>query len=384
MQPAYDVVVAGAGPAGTAAARVCAEHGLSVLCIEEHASIGFPVQCAGLISLAAFDECAVSRRSIQNTITGARIVTSTGSALVIDASKPKAYVVDRALLDQEMAHAAAEAGAEFLIKTAVTGVGNSRVVTRGIEGHREISFRILIAADGPRGTVARSLGISRSPVFLAGIQAEGKRESEPGLVELFPDASPEFFGWAIPSGEGRTRAGLCGTSGVRERFTSFMKRIGLHSDIHFVTGTIPLGTMPRTYGHKTLFVGDAGGFAKPTSGGGVYTGVRSAKHAAEVAVACCETDNFSDTALADYERRWKEDLGHELSLGFRLFLMRQHLGVATVDRMIEAMNDPAIISQIVKYADMDRPAKIAGILMKNPSLIRFFSPVLLSGIRSFL
>jgi hypothetical protein len=32
---------------------------------------------------------------------------------------------------------------------------------------------------------------------------------------------------------------------------------------------------------------------------------------------------------------------------------------------------------------MDRPGKIAGILMKNPSLFRFFSPLLLSGIRSF-
>ena len=73
MPPAYDIVVAGAGPAGAAAARACAESGLSVLCIEEQGSIGYPVQCAGLLSLAAFDECAVSRRSIQNTVTGARV-----------------------------------------------------------------------------------------------------------------------------------------------------------------------------------------------------------------------------------------------------------------------------------------------------------------------
>ena len=383
MRPAYDVVVAGAGPVGCAAARACAEQGLSVLCAEEQGTIGYPVQCAGLLSLAAFNECAVSRRPIQNTVTGARIIPSSGQALVINAGIPRAYVVDRALLDLEMAQAAADAGAEFRPKTAVCGIQDGKVITRGVNGCEEISFRILIAADGPRGTIARSLGMARSPVFLAGIQSEGILHKESSLVELYPDASPEFFGWVIPVGEGRARAGLCGTVQVPERFASFIKRIGLQSGMHLVTGTIPLGTMPRTYGQRTLFVGDAGGFAKPTSGGGVYTGVRSARHAAAVAAACCEQDCFSDSALAEYERRWQADLGRELTLGYRLFLMRQHLPTETVDRMIHAMNDPVIIQEILQYGDMDRPAKITDVLIRNPSLLRFFSPLLLSGIRSF-
>ena len=129
-------------------------------------------------------------------------------------------------------------------------------------------------------------------MYLAGIQAEGKRESDPDLVELYPGASPEFFGWVIPSGNDRARVGLCGTRLVRERFLAFVKRIGLRSDLHLVTGTIPLGVMPRTYGRRTLFIGDAAGFAKPTSGGGVYTGIRSARHAAAVATACCEQDEL--------------------------------------------------------------------------------------------
>ncbi len=383
MTPAYDIVVAGAGPAGCAAARACADRGLSVLCIEEQGSIGYPVQCAGLLSLAAFDECAVSRRPIQNTVTGARIVPSSGSPLVIDAKTPKAYIVDRGMLDREMAAAAADAGAVFMLKTSVSGIRDYHVITRGMGGHAEISFKILIAADGPRSTIARSYGMVRSPVYLAGIQAEGKRESDPNLVELYPGASPEFFGWVIPSGNDRARVGLCGTRQVRERFLAFVKRIGLRSDLHLVTGTIPLGVMPRTYGRRTLFIGDAAGFAKPTSGGGIYTGIRSARHAAAVAIACCEQDTFSDTALAEYERRWQEDIGRELALGYRLFLMRRHLPAATIDRMILAMSDPEIVEEIVRHGDMDRPAKIAGILAKNPSLFRFFSPLLISGIRSF-
>ncbi len=47
----YDVVVVGAGPAGRTCARRCAELGLSTCLIEEHAAIGYPVQCAGLLSI---------------------------------------------------------------------------------------------------------------------------------------------------------------------------------------------------------------------------------------------------------------------------------------------------------------------------------------------
>jgi digeranylgeranylglycerophospholipid reductase len=384
MQPAYDVVVVGAGPAGSAAARNCAKSGLSVLCCEEQGSIGYPVQCAGLLSLAAFHECDVSRRAVLNTVTGARIFPREGMPLVIDANMPRAHVVDRAILDREMAELAADAGAEFRPKTRVCSVEDNRVLTRGIHGHEEFSFKILIAADGPRSSIARQYGMARAPVYLSGIQAEGMHDCDPGLVGLWPDASPEFFGWMIPVGCGRVRVGLCGTQQVKERFVSFIRRVGLASDLHLVTGTVPLGIMPRTYGRRTLFIGDAGGFAKPTSGGGVYTGIRSAEHAAAVAVLCCERGDFSDPALSEYEKRWQADIGNELALGYRLFQMRRHISPETLDRMIETMAAPEIVEEIVKYGDMDRPGKIAGILIRHPSLFRFFSPLLLSGIRSFL
>ncbi|MDD1702373.1 MAG: NAD(P)/FAD-dependent oxidoreductase [Methanoregula sp.] len=384
MRPAYDVVVAGAGPVGSSAARECAKAGLSVLCIEEQGTIGYPVQCAGLLSLAAFAECETGPRSIQNTVTGARVVSGAGHTLVIDAKTPKAHVVDRGILDREIAESAADAGAVFMTKTAVCGVQENRVITRGIGGCEEIPFRILIAADGPRSTVARLYGMDRARTYLAGIQAEGRLSCDKNLVELYPDASPEFFGWVIPTGDGRVRVGMCGRTQVPEHFAAFVKSIGLSSDLHFVTGTLPLGIMPRTYGRRTLFVGDAGGFAKPTSGGGVYNGIRTARHAAATAALCCERDDFSDRALAGYENRWQADIGKELSLGYRLFQMRQHLSPETLDSMIEAMAAPEIVDAIVKHGDMDRPGKIAGILIRNPSLFRFFSPLVISGIRSFL
>ena len=377
----YDVIVVGAGPAGSAAAAECARLGLSTLCIEEHGSIGYPVQCAGLLSNSAFSECRTSERPVLNRVTGARVVTEAGNEILIDAKKTKAFVVDRAALDREMAGTAADAGAEFRLKTAVCGVEGNKVHTRGIYGHEEIPFRMIIAADGPRSTLARIYGMHRAKVFLSGIQADIPFSCDQRYVGIYPDASPDFFGWVIPMGEGRARVGLCGQSDVPARFAAFVQQFGTNST-HMVTGTLPLGLMPRTYARRTLFVGDAAGFAKPTSGGGVYTGVRAARHAAAVAAECCEKDRFEDRDLAAYEQRWKNDLGKELETGFRLFALRQKMSPTQIDSLIRALNDPEILRAIVEHGDMDRPGAIAAILMRKPAVLACMGSLITSGIRS--
>jgi geranylgeranyl reductase family protein len=377
----YDVIVAGAGPAGSAAASYCAKNGLSTLCIEEHGTIGYPVQCAGLLSNAAFSECRVSDRAVLARVSGARVISGKGNGILIDAGTQKAVVVDRGSLDREMAESAADNGAEFRLKTAAYGIQGTTLLTRGARGHEEIPFRLLIAADGPRSTIARLQGLARQKTFLAGIQVDLPHECDPRFVEIYPDASPDFFGWMIPTGKARVRVGLCGLSDVPARFSTFLKKYGSTST-HLVTGTLPLGVMPRTYGHHTLFVGDAAGFAKPTSGGGVYTGIRSARHAAAIASVCCEKNTFSDSALAAYETRWKADMGWDLELGFRLFQMRQKISEDDMDALIRALQDPDILDTIVKYGDMDRPGSLIKRLLLKPAILRCAGPLIRSGLQS--
>jgi geranylgeranyl reductase family protein len=379
----YDVIVVGAGPAGSAAAAECARNGLKTLCIEEHGTIGYPVQCAGLLSNAAFAECRISERPVLNRVFGARVVSGNGSEILIDAKTQKAVVADRGMLDREMAECAADAGAEFSLKTAAYGVRGATLLTRGVNGHREIPFRLLIAADGPRSSIARIFAMPRARIYLAGIQADLVHECDSRFVELYPDASPDFFGWRIPVGKGRVRIGLCSQTKVPELFTAFRKNFGENS-VHLVTGTLPLGLMPRTYGRRTLFTGDAAGFAKPTSGGGVYTGIRSARHAAAVASACCEADLFTDAMLADYERRWRGDIGNDLDLGFRIFQLRQKISAPEMDTFIRALNDPDIIRTIIAYGDMDRPGVLVRKLLMKPALVRCAPSLIRMGLRSLL
>lgn len=364
----YDVIVAGAGPAGSAAAQACASAGLSTLVIEEHGTIGYPVQCAGLLSIKAFEECRVSPRSILTTVTGAKVISSQGDTLSFSAKTPKAHVVDRGMLDREMAESAASSGAGFRTKTAVCGISGTTLKTRGINGAEEFSFRVLIAADGPRSTIARLLGMQRAKTYLAGIQADIPWKMDPDLVEIYPDAAPDFFGYAIPVGDGRARIGLCTGHGAKERFAAFLHRF-TDSTVHLVTGTVPLGVMQTTFAHRTLFCGDAAGFAKPTSGGGVYTGIRSARHAAATAVACCENDRFDDSSLALYEGLWKRDLGLVLEGGYRFFRLRQQLTADDTRHLIRTLNDPEIIDAIVRYGDMDRPGQLIRKLMLKPAVI---------------
>jgi digeranylgeranylglycerophospholipid reductase len=378
----YDVVVVGAGPAGSAAACECARQGLRTLCIEEHGTIGYPVQCAGLLSTAAFAECRVSDRPVLNRVTGARVLTGSGSGLTIDAKKTMAYVVDRGALDREMAENAGREGAEFLLRTSVCGIRQNTLITRGVERKKPIAFKILIAADGPRGTIARLLRMERPRVFLAGIQADIVHRCDPGLVEIYPDASPDFFGWMIPTGPGRARVGLCARSDVPGHFARFMKQFPAPA-VHLVTGTLPLGVMPKTYGHRTLFVGDAAGFPKPTSGGGVYTGVRSARHAAAVVVEACSRGRFDDPVLSGYEQRWQADFGRELALGFRLFGMRQHLSGQDMDDLVRALADPEIVRTIEEYGDMDRPSGLVKKLLVKPAVLRLIGPLVKTGLKTF-
>lgn len=378
----YEVIVVGAGPAGSAAARECADLGLSTLCLEEHGTIGYPVQCAGLLSTAAFAECRISsERSVLNKVTGARVISSAGSGLLIDAKRTKALVVDRGILDREMAEAAADAGTEFRLKTAVYDVRKNSVFTRGVHGHEEIRFDMLIAADGPRSTIARLSGLQRARTFLAGIQADMPGVCDSRYVQLYPDASPEFFGWSIPTGPGRIRVGICGRSQVWERFTAFARNFGTTST-HLVTGTLPLGVMKQTYTNRTLFVGDAAGFPKPTSGGGLYTGIRSARHAAAVAGSACEQGIYTNAVLAGYERLWREDFGRELELGYRLFELRQKISAHDTDALIRGLNTPPILRTIEEYGDMDRPGTLIKKLLMNPALVRLVKPILQTGLHT--
>ncbi len=122
MKDSYDVIVAGAGPAGSVAAKTAAERGLSVLLVEKKQEIGEPVRCAeGITAEGLRQFLEPDPKWICGCIRRAKFLAP-GASLTFSDDCDAAYVLDRKVFDRELARQAAAAGADVITKTPVTGL----------------------------------------------------------------------------------------------------------------------------------------------------------------------------------------------------------------------------------------------------------------------
>ncbi|MFC1786733.1 NAD(P)/FAD-dependent oxidoreductase [Halobacteriota archaeon] len=379
----YDVVVVGAGPVGSLAAKHSAMNGATTLLIEEHVEIGYPVSCAGLISVNALDECEIGLgKWINNEITGAFVCSPDGQEIQIKGREVKAYVIERKMFDRELAKQALKAGADLLLHAKAIGLRKEEnILEVNSQGeHFEINAKIIIGADGVKSNIAKWSELGKVKKVLPGIQILGVYDvQDPSFVEIFTGSSaPGFFAWAIPIEEDIARIGLC-TSRPLQHLTSMLryhkvvsKRYrGSHLD--FTMGAIPLGPLKRTVSKGIMIVGDAAGQVKPSSGGGIYTGALCAKIAGEVAAKAIKEGDNSTERLMEYENRWRSAIGRELNIGMRINEIFSRLSDSDINELIGMINDPEILKIISQYGDMDYPsAVVKKLILKKPSLLRSF------------
>ncbi len=385
----YDVVIVGAGPAGSMAAKYAASEGVNVLMIEEHATIGQPVQCSGIISTRAYKGCEVTTSLTKHDIRGACVHAPDGRILSIDGRRTMAHVVDRRELDRAMAIEALHAGAAALVKTRYHGFrreGTHIVVNAVNHGEPlEVRTRVLIGADGVQSTVGRDAGLGRVKSVLTCAQAEVTADVErPECVDLYVgrQVAPGFFAWAIPTREHTLRIGLCSTERSFDRLQHLMHRLSERyatSLLDFSVGSIPLGPPPVTVADGVIIVGDAAGQVKPTSGGGVFPGVRCAKIAGTVAAQAVARDDVSAASLMTYDTKWRADVGRELASGWRIRQTLNAFSDADVNELVAALDDKRMLDIIAQYGDMDRPSIVLRKLLlstKAPRLFKLLRPML--------
>ena len=275
------------------------------------------MQCAGLVSQRALD-LAGSTAMVRTAVRGASVFGPSLGSVSFKAPEPRAFVIDRAGLDLHLADRAARAGAEF--RTSVrfdrlrtTEGGRSVVELTGPDRSRwEVRARLVIGADGVASAVARAFRLRRPVEILPAFEAEFPRSpGDPETVEVYlgRTLSPGLFGWWIPDGSGGARVGVAvdadGTP-AREYFDRLVVHLGrrfgapLPSPTAFLVSGIPIGLVPRTHAAGVLLVGDAAAQVKPLSGGGIFTGMRCAEIAANVAHEALVRDDLSATSLAEY------------------------------------------------------------------------------------
>lgn len=381
----YDVVVVGGGPAGAMASKYAARNGASTLLIEEHASIGSPVQCTGLISTAALRECEIEMESFAlNKMKGAYVYAPDGTELEVKGKDVMAYVIDRKMFDRSLIEQSLDSGVDILMRTRFTGMEKNRVSVVSNGERKEIHAGMVIGADGLQSAVCRSSGLPGCKKFLSGMQIEAPYAPEnPEYVEIFTgqDVAPGFFGWAVPF-NGMARIGLARTPGDKP-VSHYLEKLLEHSVVtsryrgsrtEHVVGGIPLGYPDKTAKDNVMLVGDAAGQVKPTSGGGIYMGAICAKIAGEVAAKATRNEAHVD----EYEKRWRNAAGRELSIGMMIHKSLGKLGDNDLNEFISYLNQPEIRNAITEYGDIDHPSVLFRKLLSGSDkkqLIRLFGVV---------
>ena len=193
----YDIIVIGAGPAGSAAAKAAAERGAKTILLEEHQRIGIPSHCTGafhsserpdIVSeiLRPMDKRVVIREP--GDYSKLQLFAPDGRSLQSDEWPSHRYLIDRAVFDQELAKQAVMAGAKLLLSTRVTGLikqeGRIIGVTTASRSLPEVLGKVVIAADGIAGGVkgvAKWEGlINEDQAYVGGITMEltGLKDSD--------------------------------------------------------------------------------------------------------------------------------------------------------------------------------------------------------------
>lgn len=372
-----DVIIVGAGPAGSYTAYRLATLGYDVLVLEEHQRVGDPVNCSGLIGAEAFQRYDLPRRSILRGFDRARFISPGGYQAIVSASRTVAYVVDRGDFDRSLAEQAQGAGAAYRLGARCVG---AKPVEDGVEvsvrvgdGAAEtLKARALVLGTGVRYGLLKASGWSRPGAFLNTAQAEvGMRGVEEVEVYLGRDVSPGSFAWAIPLGEERVKLGVCNHG----KALSYMERLLSHPRVaqrlangspEIKTKPIPISPAARTYFERTLLVGDVAGQVKPTTAGGIYYGIVCADAAARALDYALRRGELGERALGSYERLWRKEIGRELWVGRHFRRLGSVLSDGQIDRLIRAYREPEFRDLVRRTADFERHSRFILALLASP------------------
>jgi digeranylgeranylglycerophospholipid reductase len=367
----HDVVVVGAGPAGSQAAASLARRGYDVLVLEEHSQVGVPTTCSGLIGAEAFERFDLPRTSVIRGFDSATFVSPNGNAATVGADRVMAYVVRRCEFDQTMAQRATGYGARYLLRAQCVGlaVKNDGVevaaVQRGPaegEAHLSLKARAVVLATGIRYGLLQHLGLVRPSAFLQAAQAEVAVD---GLerVEVFlgREVSPGNFAWAIPAGS-VARVGVCNGAGALHYLHRFLQHPAIAPRLRgpispIKRKAIPIAQISQTFQERVLLVGDTAGQVKVTTGGGISYGILCGDLAAATLDRAFRLGDLSERSLSEYERRWRDEIGVELRVGSFFRRLGGMLSDEQIDWLIRAYHESDLPQLVKRWADFERHRK---------------------------
>lgn len=329
----YDVVVVGAGPAGSMAAKTAAENDLNVLMVEKRQEIGVPVRCAEGVSkteLAEFVE--IDKKWIAAEVIGAKIFSPDGTEIILaeeHAGNEVGYILERKIFDRHLARLAAKAGADVIVKTSAIGLerkdGIVKVKLRKMGEEWEVETKIVIGADGVESRIGKLAGIDTT-LKLSDIESciqylMSNIDFDPDYTYFWMgnEIAPGGYIWLFPKGERLANVGIGvmpskAKKDAKEYLDDFVnKRFENGKIVEIVAGGVPVkGEIETAVANNVMLAGDAAHHADPITGGGIINALKAGKYAGIVAVEAVEKENYSAEFLKKYDELWKNDFGKTL------------------------------------------------------------------------
>jgi geranylgeranyl reductase family protein len=341
MMARFDVLVIGAGPAGSAAAILLAEGGVRVGLVER-AAFPRPKACAEYLSpeagrvLSRLGVLAAVEAERPARLAGMRIVSPDGTSFAGRFSGASAFhpfsehglALPRERLDHLLAERATRAGAVLLERTRLEALqrqpgGGIAAALRSPGGRRQVRAPLVIGADGLQSRVARWMGVarrgSRRRVALVAHVTNAIGVGDLGEMHV---ARGVYVGLAAV-GAGRTNVSVVadasalppGDPGSRwhaliARFPAVAHRLEGAVRVSPVRAVGPFSRWTtRATGDGALLVGDAADFYDPFTGEGIYAALRGAELAAARAGAALGRGRFTAAALRGYDRDRRRAFG---------------------------------------------------------------------------
>ncbi|MBI5670567.1 MAG: NAD(P)/FAD-dependent oxidoreductase [Chloroflexi bacterium] len=382
MKTAYDLIVVGAGPAGSAAAMRAAATGLSVLLVEKRQEIGVPVRCGEATDIETTERfMPLDARWVVHPVESYAIYNAVGDCVVVPPSSPT-IIVDRKVFDAALAQQAAQAGADVRVgTTAVSLLREGGNGSGAVTGARlkymgqvyDVRARLVIAADGVESQVARWAGLKTIPPLadyyvgfqlmltgLAGRLNPAHCEYHIGVDSIAPGG----YVWVFPKGEDTANVGIviaanqARSTSARTWLEQFVeRRFPGAGRLSMVAGGIPVtGALKNMVTDGLMIVGDAAHQADPLTAGGISLGMLGAEMAVQVAVAALERGDVSARALRPYESRWQERFGRQHAALYAVRKILTRMSEADFNKLValgarlplDTMSHAELITQLLK------------------------------------
>jgi digeranylgeranylglycerophospholipid reductase len=391
----YDVVVVGAGPAGSITANHAAASGAKVLIIEKRAEVGSPIRCGEGLDKNGVAKMGIKpdKKWIANEVKGAHVIAPNGARIELTeemAGNEVGYVIKRDIFDKEMAKQAIEAGADIMIKTSAIDVIEKDGFIKGVRAKHmgekfNINAKIVVGADGFESQVGRWAGIDTTvkpkDVYtclqydMVGVDVDSNFSDF-----YLGSCAPGGYAWVFPKGEHRANIGLGIQVGmVKEKGASkkyldmFVKKydnLSKGTPIAHIAGAVSVcAPIERTVSNGILLIGDAARQIDPMTGGGIVNSGIAGQIAGKVAAEAIKVNDFSAEFLSKYEKGWREKLESKLYRNWMAKEKLTKLSDDTINKIIEAI----IEHKIEKISVLEL---LKAIRAKYPEVVKEFEDLL--------